>query len=104
MNATLQQHQMFSMKSKFSYEHAVKLYKSYPDILDKPVVLCGTHCDLTEDQRELNFSDILFQHTVKPKKMYTFEVSSSSLYNYEKPFLFLMRELMNDPHLGFNYV
>jgi GTP-binding nuclear protein Ran len=91
---------MFSLKSKATYHHAIDLYNSISEMKHKPTVMCGTHCDLSDN--EMTSKDITFHREVdRPNKMYAFEISSKSNYNYEKSFLYLMRELLHDETLEF---
>ena len=80
---------MFDVTNKISYknikQHYELLMKSRPDI---PVVICGNKIDCRD-------------RVVTPRDIYH-DISAKSNYNFEKPFLYLLRKLMKDDSLTFN--
>lgn len=89
---------MFDVCSENTYHHVPKwindVKKNAPNA---KLVICGNRCDL------INF------RVIKPENIDVhllnncnyYDISAKSNYNFEKPFLDLARQLMNDPNLTF---
>jgi len=61
-----------------------------------PVVLVGNKIDSKD--RKVKPKDIRFH---RAKNLQYYEISAKSNYNFEKPFLFLLRRLTGDPNVVF---
>jgi len=88
---------MFDVTSRETYKSVSGWYKSirkfYPEI---PVVTCGSKVDCKD--RKVKPADIslyLKQHTQY------YDISAKSNYNFEKPFLYIARHLMDDRNITF---
>jgi GTP-binding nuclear protein Ran len=83
---------MFDVTSNISYKNVGDWYKKVdakcPGI---PIVLCGSKVDVKD--RKVRPKDIRF-HRIK--KIQYYDVSSKSNYNFEKPFLHIVRKLWGD--------
>eukprot|EP01006_Ploeotia_vitrea_P058614 TRINITY_DN69817_c0_g1_i1.p1 TRINITY_DN69817_c0_g1~~TRINITY_DN69817_c0_g1_i1.p1 ORF type:complete len:211 (-),score=30.27 TRINITY_DN69817_c0_g1_i1:48-680(-) len=88
---------MFDVTVKDTYHHVGQWYR---DILrtcgDIPVVLVGNKVD--QRTRQVQPRHITFH---RRKALQYYDISARSNYNYEKPFLYLLRKLVNDPQLQF---
>lgn len=62
-----------------------------------PKVLCGNKCDRKGSQTPMAF----VRHLMTTQSVKYFEISAKSNYNFEKPFLLLLRELTKQPDLEF---
>lgn len=88
---------MFDVTGPSTYKSVPSWYKSVKErIEDKPIVLCGNKVDCKD--RKVKPSHITFH---KKKNLYYYDISAKSNYNFEKPFIYLLRKLMNDPELTF---
>ena len=85
---------MFDVTSKLSYGHLGEWYDSVLD--DIPLVVCGNKVDM--EGRVVKHKDITFHVT---HKCQYYDISAKSSYNYEKPFLWLAREIMGKKDLEF---
>jgi GTP-binding nuclear protein Ran len=87
---------MFDMTSRVSYSNVSKWYnqirQTCPDI---PIVLCGNKVDIKD--LKIKPEEIQFH---KDKNM-CFLISAKSNFNFEKPFLFLARQMTHNPSLNF---
>merc|ERR1719321_2421824 len=61
-----------------------------------PVVLCGNKVDVKT--RQIKAKQVTYH---RKKNLQYHEISAKSNYNYEKPFLYLARKLMEDDKLNF---
>lgn len=89
---------MFDAASRLSYTAVdawvEKIRAVCPDI---PIVLCRNKVDLRET--EVKAKDITKHTDLNLYKFY--DISAKSNYNFEKPFLALVRKLENDENLSF---
>lgn len=90
------------MSQKTTYESAIKVYYSmarslFPDI---PIVILGNKVDLlfTHTRQNLTSKEI---KRVLPQDVHFYDYSAKSNYNFEKPFLYIMRKIKNDENLSF---
>lgn len=88
---------MFDVTSRLTYKNVPRWYtdirKVCPDI---PIVLCGNKAD--SSPREVPAKQINeFIHNTLALPYY--DISVKSNYNYEKPFIHLLRLLCNDENL-----
>lgn len=63
-----------------------------------PVVLCGNKCDL---RAKTKVKDMLFNLNPALEDLVRYEISAKSNYNYEKPFLEIIRQLTGHEDLMF---
>lgn len=80
---------MFDVTSKISYANVSiwydKLVSKLPNI---PIVLCGNKCDVKE--RTVRPKDISFH---RQKGLQYYDISAKSNYNFEKPFIYILRKI-----------
>ena len=88
---------MFGLNSRSTYDGVPYWYCRIrvrrPDI---PIVLCGNMVDCAE--RAVLPKDITFHRQVN---MQYYDISAKSQYNFEKPFLYLIRRLLADDQVCF---
>ncbi|KII60909.1 GTP-binding nuclear protein GSP1/Ran [Thelohanellus kitauei] len=86
---------MFDLTSRVTYKNVPTWYKGLTRVCEGiPIVLIGNKVDVKE--RKVKPKSILFH---RKKNLQYFDVSAKSNYNIEKPFLWLMRKLTNNPDL-----
>ena len=86
---------MFDVCSRITYKNIPKWYKDITRICDNiPIVLVGNKVDNAD--RKVKARQILF-----PRKhgIQYYDVSAKSNYQFEKPFLWLLRNLTQDANL-----
>jgi GTP-binding nuclear protein Ran len=87
---------MFDVTSRVTYKNVPNWHKDIVRVcLDIPIVLCGNKIDVKE--RQVRPKNIVFH---RRKSIQYYEISVKSNYNYEKPFLHLLRRLSGDAHLS----
>jgi GTP-binding nuclear protein Ran len=83
---------MFDVQSNISYKNIPfwydKINNEYGNI---PIVICGNKVDILNRKVEVEIEMINYYWKYKTK---FFDVSSKSTYNYEKPFMTLINQLM----------
>jgi GTP-binding nuclear protein Ran len=87
---------MFDVCSRITYKNIAKWYKDVTRVCENiPIVLVGNKVDVAD--RKVKARHILF-----PRKhgIQYYDVSAKSNYQFEKPFLWLLRKLTNDPNLN----
>jgi GTP-binding nuclear protein Ran len=88
---------MFDVTSRTSYKHVSNWYQDVIRVCGSiPVVLCGNKVD--EKDRNVKPKHIDFH---RKKNLQYYDVSAKTNYNFEKPFLYLARKLLNQPNLNF---
>lgn len=86
---------MFDVTSRITYKNVPKWHKDLTRICENiPLVLVGNKVDAKD--RKMKASQITFH---RKRNMQYYDVSAKSNYQFEKPFLFLMRRLVNDANL-----
>lgn len=87
---------MFDVTSMISFKNVESWYN---DIIKAcgpiPIVLCGNKMDIPH--KKVPNRNII--ELMKKYSLTYFEISAKSNYNYEKPFLYLLRILLNNPNL-----
>jgi len=86
---------MFDVCSRVTYKNVTKWCKELTRVCEKiPIVLVGNKVDVAD--RKVKASQILF-----PKKygIQYYDISAKSNYQFEKPFLYLLKKLSGDPNL-----
>ena len=87
---------MFDVCSRVTYKNVPKWYKDVTRVCENiPIVLVGNKVDVPD--RKVKAKQILF-----PRKhgIQYYDISAKSNYQYEKPFVWLLRKLLNDPSLN----
>ena len=86
---------MFDVCSRITYKNVPKWYKDITRVCENlPVVLVGNKVDFKD--RKVKARQILF-----PRKhgIQYYDVSAKSNYQFEKPFLWLLKKMSGDPNL-----
>ena len=86
---------MFDVCSRATYKNVTKWYKELTRVCENIlIVLVGNKVDVAD--RKVKASQILF-----PKKygIQYYDISAKSNYQFEKPFLYLLKKLSGDPNL-----
>lgn len=68
-------------------------------IKNVPKVLCGNKCDMYRKDIDLFSVNVLATELGKRKGLKWYDVSCKSNYNFEKPFLYLLRQLTGNQNL-----
>ena len=86
---------MFDLTSRITYKNVAKWHKDLTRISPNiPIVLVGNKADVKE--RKMKASQIVFH---RRRNLQYYDVSAKSNYQYEKPFIWLLRSLVGDPNL-----
>ena len=86
---------MFDLTSRQTYKNVAKWHKDLTKICENiPIVLVGNKADVKD--RKLKARQINFH---RKRNLQYYDVSAKSNYQYEKPFLWLLRQLVGDPNL-----
>ena len=86
---------MFDVCSRITYKNVPKWYKDVTRVCENiPIVLVGNKVDVAD--RKVKARQILF-----PRKhgIQYYDISAKSNYQFEKPFLWLLKRLTGDPNL-----
>ena len=87
---------MFDVCARITYQNVPKWHKDFTRVCpDAIVVLVGNKVDVKE--RKVKAKQIVFH---RKKNIQYYDVSAKSNYQYEKPFLHLLRKISGDPELG----
>lgn len=93
---------MFDVTSRITYQHVPNWHRDLSRVCcgtdgsKIPMTLIGNKCDVKE--RKVKAKAINFH---RKKNLQYYDVSAKSNYNFEKPFLWLARQLAGDPKLVF---
>ena len=94
---------MFDLTSPETYRQtkneANQLLLILPEL---PIIICGNKCDIKE--RKVKSRDITIHHQLESevgRKFLYYDISAKSNYNFEKPFLFLLRQITGHSNLQF---
>lgn len=86
---------MFDVTTRITYKNVPKWYKDLVRICDNiPIVLVGNKVD--QKDRKVKARQITFH---RKRNLQYFDISAKSNYQYEKPFLWILRTLTGDPNL-----
>jgi GTP-binding nuclear protein Ran len=86
---------MFDVTSRITYRNIPKWHKDINRIADNiPIVLVGNKVDVKD--RKVKASQITFH---RKRNLQYYDISAKSNYQFEKPFLWLMRRLTGDSQL-----
>eukprot|EP01102_Stenamoeba_stenopodia_P011409 TRINITY_DN34_c0_g1_i1.p1 TRINITY_DN34_c0_g1~~TRINITY_DN34_c0_g1_i1.p1 ORF type:complete len:213 (-),score=70.54 TRINITY_DN34_c0_g1_i1:122-760(-) len=88
---------MFDVTSRMTYKNVPNWHRDIVRVCENiPIVLCGNKVDIKD--RKVKAKQITFH---RKKNLQYYDISAKSNYNFEKPFLWLARKLLNDPNLTF---
>eukprot|EP00761_Pharyngomonas_kirbyi_P011382 gb/GECH01011407.1/.p1 GENE.gb/GECH01011407.1/~~gb/GECH01011407.1/.p1 ORF type:complete len:218 (+),score=47.05 gb/GECH01011407.1/:1-654(+) len=88
---------MFDVTSRPTYKNVPVWHKDIVRVCENiPVVLCGNKVDVQD--RKVKPKQITYH---RKKNLQYYDISAKSNYNYEKPFLFLLKKLTNNNDLHF---
>lgn len=88
---------MFDVTSRVTYKSVPVWHKDLTRVCEAiPIVLCGNKVDCKD--RKVKPKDIFFH---RKKNLQYYDISAKSNYNFEKPFLYLVRKLVGDPNCHF---
>jgi len=88
---------MFDVTSRVTYKNAPNWHRDLVRVCENiPIVLCGNKVDVKE--RKVKAKSITFH---RKKNLQYYDISAKSNYNFEKPFLWLLRKLCGEPELEF---
>lgn len=86
---------MFDLTSRQTYKNVPKWHKDLTKICENvPIVLVGNKADIKD--RKLKARQINFH---RKRNLQYYDVSAKSNYQYEKPFLWILRQLTGDANL-----
>lgn len=88
---------MFDVSARITYTNVPKWYKDLTRVCEGiPIVLCGNKVDSKE--RAVQPRDIIFH---RKKNLQYYDISAKSNYNFEKPFLYIAKQLTGRSDLVF---
>ena len=86
---------MFDVTTRITYKNVPKWYKDVTRICDNiPIVLAGNKVD--EKERKVRARNITFH---RKKNLQYYDISAKSNYQWERPFLWILKRLCNNPNL-----
>eukprot|EP00352_Strombidinopsis_acuminata_P006882 CAMPEP_0176370382 /NCGR_PEP_ID=MMETSP0126-20121128/23949_1 /TAXON_ID=141414 ORGANISM="Strombidinopsis acuminatum, Strain SPMC142" /NCGR_SAMPLE_ID=MMETSP0126 /ASSEMBLY_ACC=CAM_ASM_000229 /LENGTH=160 /DNA_ID=CAMNT_0017729397 /DNA_START=224 /DNA_END=705 /DNA_ORIENTATION=- len=86
---------MFDVCSRITYSNVPKWYKDLTRVCENiPIVLVGNKVDVKD--RKVKAKQITFH---RKKNLQYYDISAKSNYQFEKPFVWLLRRLVNDSAL-----
>jgi GTP-binding nuclear protein Ran len=86
---------MFAVCSRITYQNVPKWYKDLVRVCENiPIVLVGNKVDVKD--RKVKAKMITFH---RKKNLQYYDISAKSNYQFEKPFVWLLRKLTNDNNL-----
>ena len=86
---------MFDVTSRITYKNVPKWYKDLVRVCDNiPIVLVGNKVDVKD--RKVKAKQIIFH---RKKGLQYYDVSAKSNYQFERPFVWLLRKLSGDSQL-----
>jgi len=90
---------MFDVTARITYKNVVTWYKHITEsqtYTGQPIVLCGNKIDCKD--RKVKPNDITFH---RKHNLQYYDIAVKSNYNFEKPFLYLLRKIRDSPALHF---
>jgi len=88
---------MFDVTARVTYKSVPHWHKDLTRVCDSiPIVLCGNKVDCKD--RKVKPKDIQFH---RKKNLQYYDISAKSNYNFEKPFLYIIRKLTGNPQAVF---
>lgn len=90
---------MFDVIDKLTFKNVPNWCRDIADVCKKiPVCITGNKVDREVDRKVKASAAVKY---AKKKKFEYFDISAKTNYNFEMPFLYFARLLLNDPHLAF---
>eukprot|EP00355_Strombidium_rassoulzadegani_P001176 CAMPEP_0168609920 /NCGR_PEP_ID=MMETSP0449_2-20121227/1485_1 /TAXON_ID=1082188 /ORGANISM="Strombidium rassoulzadegani, Strain ras09" /LENGTH=203 /DNA_ID=CAMNT_0008650139 /DNA_START=19 /DNA_END=630 /DNA_ORIENTATION=+ len=87
---------MFDVCSRITYQNIPKWYKDLVRVCENiPIVLVGNKVDVKD--RKVKAKQITFH---RKKNLQYYDISAKSNYQFEKPFVWLLRRLTQEPSLS----
>ncbi len=87
---------MFDVCSRITYQNVPKWYKDLVRVCDNiPIVLVGNKVDVKD--RKVKAKQITFH---RKKNLQYYDISAKSNYQFEKPFIWLLRRIVGDNNLS----
>merc|ERR1712086_298043 len=87
---------MFDVCSRITYQNVPKWYKDLVRVCETiPIVLVGNKVDVKD--RKVKAKQIVFH---RKKNLQYYDISAKSNYQFEKPFVWLLRRLTNEANLS----
>jgi len=88
---------MFDVTARVTYKSVPIWHKDLQRVCETiPIVLCGNKVDCKD--RKVKPKDITYH---RKKNLQYYDISAKSNYNFEKPFLYLIRKLAGNPDCVF---
>jgi len=88
---------MFDVTSRITYKNVPNWHRDLVRVCENiPIVLVGNKVDVKD--RKVKAKSITFH---RKKNLQYYDISAKSNYNFEKPFLWLARKLLNQSNLTF---
>ena len=88
---------MFDVTSKPSYKNVANWHRDIVRVCGAiPIVLCGNKCDVSKGGRKVLAKHLTFH---RKKNIQYYDISAKSNYNFEKPFLYVARQLTGERSL-----
>jgi len=88
---------MFDVTARVTYKRVPNWFRDITRVCETiPIVIVGNKVDIKD--RKVTPKQITFH---RKKNLQYYDISAKSNYNFEKPFLYLARRLVNDPNLSF---
>eukprot|EP01100_Stratorugosa_tubuloviscum_P005351 TRINITY_DN239_c1_g1_i1.p1 TRINITY_DN239_c1_g1~~TRINITY_DN239_c1_g1_i1.p1 ORF type:complete len:214 (+),score=91.54 TRINITY_DN239_c1_g1_i1:166-807(+) len=88
---------MFDVTSRITYKNVPNWHRDLVRVCENiPIVLVGNKVDIKD--RKVKAKQITFH---RKKNLQYYDISAKSNYNFEKPFLWLARRLLNQANLTF---
>jgi GTP-binding nuclear protein Ran len=88
---------MFDVTARVTYKNVPNWHRDFIRVVGQvPVVLCGNKVDIKD--RKVKAKHITFH---RKHNMAYFDISAKSNYNFEKPFLYLIKKLSGETQLDF---
>jgi len=85
----------FDVTSRMTYKNVPCWFRDVTRVCEKiPIVICGNKVDVKNHQ--VSAKTITFH---RKKNIQYYEISVRSNYNYEKPFIYLLRQLLKESSL-----
>ena len=89
---------MFSLTSHISFKNVASWVNRFKQVRpNAPIVLVGNKVDIKD--RQVTRQEI--HSFIKQNNLQYYDLSAKSNFNFEKPFVYLAREIMNAPNLNF---
>ncbi|XP_011360663.1 LOW QUALITY PROTEIN: GTP-binding nuclear protein Ran-like [Pteropus vampyrus] len=88
---------MFDVTSEVAHKHVPNWHRDLVQVCENiPIALCDNKVDIRD--RKVKTKSIVIH---RKKNLQHYDISAKSNYNFEKPFLWLARKLIEDPDLEF---